>query len=505
MRPIRRKDIVLNGDGFMPHGYCFLWRPGVLWLHITSDACIGFSYYCIPLVLAYFIRKRRDLPFPLIVWLFCAFILLCGTAHFMGIWVIWHPDYYAEGYVKAATAIVSVATLCALIFFLPQALDVVGTAQLTAQNVRLSEQIEESEERGRVALSAVVDNVFDGIITMGEDGVVKSFNPACTRLFGYAAEEVIGKDVKMLMPAPYRDEHDDYLRSYLGTGIGRIIGTGGREVSGLRKDGSVFPLDLSITSFTVEGIRVFAGCLRDVTRQKTAMAEREKLLTRLTHSNSELERFAYVASHDMQEPARMMLSFSQLLEEDYGGALGDDGREYVKIIGSSARRMHNMIRDLMDYARLDGERWNFTVADLRQELTAVEENLHRLINETGALITSDTLPEVSGNAVQIMRLLQNLIVNAIKYQRPGQVPRIHVGVSEEDGKAVFSVRDNGLGIKPAFIEEIFQPFRRLHTWDSIQGTGLGLSVCRKIVEGHGGRIWASSTPGEGTTMFFTLS
>jgi two-component system, LuxR family, sensor kinase FixL len=504
MRTLWRRGFAVNGTVFMPIGNCLLWRPGLLWLHVTSDACFGLSCCGIPFVLAYFIRKRQDLPFPFILWLFAAFILFCGAAHLLGIWVIWHPGYYAEGWIKAATAAISMATLGALVLYLPRGLEFVGTAQLTAQNARLSEQVEQSEERGRAALTAVVENVFDGIITIDEHGTIKSFNAACTRLFGYDPGEVIGKNVKMLMPSPYRGEHDHYLQSYLDTGIAKIIGTGGREVAGLRKDGTVFPLDLAITSFTIDGVRHFTSSMRDVTKQKAALDEREKLLARLTQSNAELERFAYVASHDMQEPARMMLSFSQLLQEEYASVLDQDGQDYLKIIGSSALRMRNMIRDLMDYARLDGERRTFLAVDLHQELAAVEENLSQLIAESGALITADPLPPVHGSAVQIMRLLQNLIINGIKYQPSGQTPRLHLGASEKDGQMVFYLRDNGLGIKPAFVEEIFEPFRRLHTWDSIQGSGLGLSVCRKIVEGHGGRIWASSSPGEGTTMFFTL-
>ena len=489
----------------MPHGYCFEWRPDVLFLHVTSDACIGFAYYCIPLVLVYFIRKRKDLPFPGIFWLFSAFILLCGTSHLMSILVIWHPVYNAEGYVKAATAVVSLATLGALVFYLPRGLELVSTAQLAAQNQKLSEMVVESEERGRVTLAAVVDNVFDGIITIGEDGRIKSFNAGCARLFGYAPEEAIGQDLKMLMPPPYQAEHDGYLKHYLDTGIAKLIGTGGREFAGLRKDGTIFPLDLSINTFTLDGTRYFTGCLRDVTTQKAASAEREKLLERLTQSNAELERFAYVASHDMQEPVRMMFSFSQLLEQAYAGVLDQDGREYLRIIGSSAHRMRNMIRDLMDYARLDGERQNFASIDLCQALTSVEENLHQLISETGAVITCGTLPKVHGSAVQLMRLLQNLIINAIKYQPADQTPRLHLSTSQENGETVFHLQDNGIGIAPAFIDEIFKPFRRLHTWDQVQGSGLGLPVCRKIVEAHGGRIWALSVPGEGTRISFTLS
>ena len=201
----------------------------------------------------------------------------------------------------------------------------------------------------------------------------------------------------------------------------------------------------------------------------------------------------------------MMLTFSQLLMEDYGHDLDTSAQEYLRFIASSALRMRDMIRDLMDYARLDGEQKLFATVDLRKELTVVSENLQQVINDSGAMLSFDSLPDVQGNAVQIMRLLQNLVSNAIKYQVAGQLPRIHLGVAQEAGEAVFFVQDNGAGINSTFLEEIFEPFRRLHTWESIQGTGLGLSVCRKIVENHGGRIWASSVAGQGTKISFTLS
>jgi light-regulated signal transduction histidine kinase (bacteriophytochrome) len=167
--------------------------------------------------------------------------------------------------------------------------------------------------------------------------------------------------------------------------------------------------------------------------------------------------------------------------------------------------MRDMVQDLLEYARLGTDGLSVSEVDLGTELTHVTENLGGLIEETHARITHDPLPVVRGSAVQLMRLMQNLIANAIKYRRPGVPPAVHVGVRETETHWEVSIADNGLGIDPGFAEQIFEPFRRLHTWDAIKGTGLGLAVGRKIVESHGGRIWVESQPGEGAIFYFTLS
>ena len=200
----------------------------------------------------------------------------------------------------------------------------------------------------------------------------------------------------------------------------------------------------------------------------------------------------------------MVVNFSQILTADYSEKLDDDAREYLKIVGDSALRMRDMVQDLLDYARLGREAWRSGPVDMTLEMAHVEENLSALIRDSAAAVTSDRLPMIDGNAVQLMRVLQNLVANAIKYQPHGRRPVIHVGVEDDGANWLFSVADNGLGIEKAFIEEVFDPFRRLHTWEAIKGTGLGLAVCRKIVENHGGRIWAESTPGKGSTFHFTL-
>ncbi|HEX7799608.1 MAG TPA: PAS domain S-box protein, partial [Asticcacaulis sp.] len=322
-----------GGDRFMPHGYCFLWKPDLLWLHVLSDAGIVVAYMGIPLVLLYVLRRRRDLPFQGVFALFGAFILLCGFTHFLNIWVLWRPDYYFEGVVKALTAIASIATLIALVVRIPLALSLPSPRQLTEANAKLADLYQKSQEQGRAALSVVLDNVTDGIITIDERGQIESFNAACARMFGYGPDEVTGRNIAALIPEPDQKKHEGFVRDYLGAGAFS------REMTGRRKDGRKFPLDLSVSDFQLGGRIHYIGILRDISRAKQAEAARERLLTRLTDSNTELERFAYVASHDMQEPLRMMLNFSQIVAHDYADKLDDDGREYLKIIGDSAWRM----------------------------------------------------------------------------------------------------------------------------------------------------------------------
>lgn len=488
-----------HGTMFMPHGYCFLWQPGVLWLHVLADTGIVLAYFGIPLVLAYILRRRRDLPFRGLFALFSAFILLCGFTHLLNIWVLWHPDYYFEGVVKALTAIASIATLIALIVRIPMAISFPSPRQLSEANAKLAELYQESQEQGRAALTVVLDNVTDGIITIDERGLIESINAACVRMFGYPADQVMGRNIAMLIPEPDQKQHEGFIRDYLGSGAFS------REMTGRRQDGSKFPLDLSVSDFELGGKRHYIGILRDISRAKQAEAARERLLKRLTESNTELERFAYVASHDMQEPLRMMLNFSQIVAHDYADKLDEDGREYLKIIGDSAWRMRDMVQDLLEYARMGREGVSVGEVDMQVEINHVLENLRQLIVDSGAEIISDPLPKIHGSAVQIMRLFQNLIANAIKYQPEGQTPVIHIAAAEGGAYWQFSVTDNGMGIDEAFISQIFEPFRRLHNWETIKGSGLGLAVCKRIVENHGGQIWVESKPGEGSRFHISIS
>ncbi|MBV8939858.1 MAG: GHKL domain-containing protein, partial [Alphaproteobacteria bacterium] len=197
-------------------------------------------------------------------------------------------------------------------------------------------------------------------------------------------------------------------------------------------------------------------------------------------------------------------NFTDLLAKRYKDKLDERAAEYVRIIVDSARRMQEMIADLLEYARSGQEAERFTRVDTALELQHVTQNLGETIAKSGGRITHGPLPEINGNPVRFMRLLQNLVGNALKYQREGVRPEIHISAEDKKDHWLFSVRDNGIGIRKEYLEKIFVPFKRLHTKQQFQGTGIGLAICRKIVESHGGRIWAESEPGAGSAFYFTI-
>lgn len=354
----------------------------------------------------------------------------------------------------------------------------------------------EAEQLSLAKLQAILDNTVDGFVTINDQGLVKGYNKACEDIFGYTPDEVLGRNVKMLMPEPYRSGHDGYLEHYRETGEKKIIGMG-REVRGMRKDGSVFPLDLSVSEVRFQGRKIYSGIIRDITDRKDAEEE-------IVRSNEELERFAYVASHDLQEPLRMVANFTALLEDEYGEQLDAQASEYMAFIIDAARRMQTMVGDLLEYSRIGNENSGLADVDCESHVKMAMDNLQELIEETGASVSVGDLPVVRAHPVRFTRLMQNLIGNGIKYRRQGVFPEITIHAEDQGEEWVFTVSDNGIGMKEEYLEQIFIIFKRLHGKRDYQGTGIGLAVCKKIVEGFDGKIWAASTPGEGSIFYFTV-
>ena len=242
----------------------------------------------------------------------------------------------------------------------------------------------------------------------------------------------------------------------------------------------------------------------EIDKHKKTEAQLENLLMELKRSNKELEQFAYVASHDLQEPLRMVSSFTQLLERKYKGKLDQDADDYIKFAVDGAQRMQQLINDLLAYSRVTTGGKKFEMVNMENILTESLSNLKLSVEENNATITHESLPYVRADQSQVVQLFQNLIGNAIKFRRE-EPPEIHISAQNSGDKWIFQVSDNGIGIDPQYVNHIFKVFQRLHGRENYPGTGIGLSICKKIVERHGGEMWVNSKLGKGSQFFFTIS
>jgi two-component system sensor kinase FixL len=379
-------------------------------------------------------------------------------------------------------------------------------------------QLLESEARTRAILAAAVD----AIIIIDERGTIESLNGAAELLFGYDSVEMVGRNVKMLMPSPYRGEHDGYLNNYNTTGVKKIIGSG-REVIGLRKNGETFPMDLAVSEVTMGDRRVFTGIVRDITERKKAeaqlldnAAELRQRNEELLRSNQELDAFAYIASHDLKEPLRGIHNYASFLIEDYHDLLDDEGKDKLDTLKRLSQRLDGLLDSLLEISRLGRVEFLPKEVDLDAVLHDVVDSLQITLTERNVTLRiPNSLPRVRGDSVLLGEVLRNLITNAMKYNnkeerwievgsmldpRPPKDPRRLVP------KAIaIYVKDNGIGIPEKHHEAVFRIFKRLHSRDAYGGgTGVGLAITKKVIERHGGEIWIDSVAGEGTTLFFSL-
>jgi PAS domain S-box-containing protein len=358
-------------------------------------------------------------------------------------------------------------------------------------------RIAEATYQGILAISA------DAVVCVSEDQRITFFNQGAETTFGYRADEVLGQPLEMLVPEYIRDRHAQLVRDFAASGVpARRMGERG-EISGRHKDGTIFPAEASISRLDVGGTRVFTAVLRDVTERRKADEALAARARELARSNDDLQQFAYVASHDLQEPLRMVASYTQLLARRYRGKLDADADEFIGYAVDGVTRMQALINDLLAYSRAGSREAKRVQVSLEEVYERVLRTLGPSIEAAGATVTHDRLPVVWGDAGQLAQVLQNLIANAVKF-RGGEAPRVHVSARRDGSEWLVSVRDNGIGIAPEFSARIFVIFQRLHSRSDYQGTGIGLAICRKIVERHGGRIWVESEPGQGSTFNFTL-
>ncbi|MBK8933617.1 MAG: PAS domain S-box protein [Chloroflexi bacterium] len=361
-----------------------------------------------------------------------------------------------------------------------------------------TEEVVQSEKRFRAAF----DLAAIGRVLATPEGQFFQVNQAFCEMTGYSEEELCQKTW-------WDITHPDFLASghdYMQQLIQRTIPSYNEELTIAHKSGDTIWVRLNrILLFDADNQPLYlVSDIENITQRKTAEAEINRILAELERSNIELQQFAYVASHDLQEPLRMVTSYLQLLQRRYSGKLDSDADEFIGYAVDGANRMKQLIQDLLSFSRVGTRGKPFEPVEIKVILKEALTNLETSIQETAAQIDhDDLLPTITGDAGQLVQLFQNLLSNAIKF-RSEAPPKIHIGVQKQESDWQFSIRDNGIGFDPQFSDRIFIIFQRLHTRANYGGTGIGLAICKKIVERHGGNIWVHSQPNAGTTFYFTI-
>jgi PAS domain S-box-containing protein len=367
--------------------------------------------------------------------------------------------------------------------------------------------LEKQPQQEEANLRAFVEAVPEGIVLVSEDGKIYIANRRIEEMFGYSRQELVGQAVDILVPPRYRAAHAAQSSRHFSEPGVRAMGAG-RDLTGYRKDGTEFPVEIGLSCMPTEAGTLALGLVSDITGRKGIESEIVRINAELVRSNTELGQFAYVASHDLQEPLRMITGYLQLLERRYRDKLDAEASEFIRYAVEGAVRMKRLIEDLLALSRAGTQAANFRPVESGVVFETACSNLAVSIRESGAEITTDPLPLIVADPVLLTQVFQNLIGNAIKFRRKDQPPRIHVAAASAAANPnegiVFSVRDDGIGIQPRHMERIFGIFERLHSGDQYEGSGVGLAITRRILERHGGRIWVESTPGEGSTFHILI-
>ena len=360
-------------------------------------------------------------------------------------------------------------------------------------------------ERKRLEMlfRATVESAPVAMVMIDTTGTIQLVNSEMERLFGYERQVLLHQKIEVLIPQRYRAHHPGLRTGFFDTPQARRMGAG-RDLNGLRRDGTEFPVEIGLNPVqTEDGTLVLAAIVDLTERQRAADAALRRTNEALERSNIELQRFAYVASHDLQTPMRNVASFVELLQTSYTDQLDAQANDWIRRIVQSVKQLQTLVRDLLEYSQVDAQAHPFTPVPGREVFDAAVTLLESSIRESGAQVSCGELPVLTGDRSQLVQLLINLIGNSLKY-RGTEVPQIRVEADRLDGEWRIMVRDNGIGIDPRYHDRIFEIFERLHDQRSHPGSGIGLAVCRRVVHRHGGRIWVESESGTGSRFYFTI-
>src|SRR3954469_25383221 len=547
-------NYLLETASFLPHGFCLLWRPDLVVLHVVSDMTVGFAYFSIPLAILAFLRRRPDFEYRWVAYLFAAFIVLCGTTHFAAVLMLWQPYYGLDGMIKLATAVVSVITAVLLWPLLPKIVALPSPRLLQETNHRLEAEIRERSaaevklrqarddlerqvaERIAVdhALRAslaekeillnekeillkevrrteenfrlLVENVRDYAITwLDTQGRTATWNAGAERLYGWSAAEAVGQPLRFFFPPEPADEADHILPAVRETG--RYDGEGWR----LRRDGSRFWASTTITPLWDDQgrMRGYVRIAQDITERKQAEEELRRAKEEAERANAAKSEFLASMSHELRTPLNAIIGFSDMMRTEIFGPLSEKYRDYAKDIHRSGLHLLDLINDVLDMARIEAGQWELheegvALGDLvRQAQRLAGGSAGEVRHHFGVGLPTPELV-VWADRRSLRPVLINLIGNAVKFTPEGG--RIAISVSVGNGAIEIVVADTGIGISEERITDLCRPFvqvenvltRRHH------GSGMGLFITKSLIERHGGTLKIESHPDKGTTVRIAL-
>lgn len=516
---------LLDSSGFIPHGHCYLWKPGLVWLHVISDSVIAGSYFSIPCSLLYFVSKRNDVPYKWIFLLFGAFIVACGTGHLMDVWTLWHPTYWLSGVIRAMTALISMITAIELIPVIPRVLALPSPAELEATNKNLEQALRELKEaqaqliQNKIKLAkaetlqqskdrfrSLLQNSSNIIATLKPNGKIDYVSPSLTHILGHQPDDWVTKNFTELVYLDDQIAAQEFLNHALQsptldvTAEFRLYHSNSswRDFEAIAKN--------LINEPNVAGIVI---TYRDITERKQAEADMRQALSKERDLNGLKSRFISMASHEFRTPLAVMSSSIGILE-DYGSRLDDDQRQkQFQHAQKSIYQITQLLDDLLTINRAEADKLVFNPApfDIIQFCHSLTEEVQLSTpHHTIHLSVTEKRENSSGewpylDKKLLRRILTNLLSNATKYSPEGSTVLFELAL--EQTTVVLNIKDEGIGIPDEDQERLFEAFHRANNVGAIPGTGLGLAIVQKCVEQHNGSITVNSTVGAGTT--FTIS
>jgi signal transduction histidine kinase len=515
---------LFSSSGFQPHGFCYAWNSQLVWLHVVSDLLIAGSYFAIPVILLWFIRKRSDIPFGWLFVLFGVFIIACGATHLLEIWNLWHAQYWLAGALKAVTAVASVGTAASIAYVIPRILQVPNLSDWAKANADLetrvllrtrelgetNDALRHSREALGLAQKAGKMGTWDRDVATGRStwtaeldevfGVIPGTPNDSSQMWPNFVHPDDLPNVDKAIAASLQGASDLFseFRIIRPDGQQRWISARGTVL----RDGQGRPnrmvginIDIAEQKLAEEQIRSLNATLESRVVERT----RE-----LSNANRELESFSYSVSHDLRAPLRTIDGFSLALLEDCSDKLDDLGKGHLQRIRTAAQRMGALIDDLLNLSRVTRAQLTAQKFDLSSMVTAVAQELQA--SQPERQISWHIQPGVSatGDAQLIRVAIENLLNNAWKFTSRRINSSIEFGKTNKNGGSAFFVKDDGAGFNPAYADRLFGTFQRLHATTEFPGTGVGLATVRRIIDRHGGDIWAESSVDHGATFFFTL-